>query len=107
MSAHSLKLSIAVIALSLSMGANAAGYLKIGDIKGELQNSEAPQSAQGKTATSQGEPINGGLNRDTIRRTANSDKPMSLDKTKPKQTTSTPLPTGETRLHGIEPDEID
>lgn len=90
------------IALGISHQAISAGYMKFDDIKGESSGSAAQPSRTDKpNATPQ--PINGGLDRDIIRRVGKGGKGGG---------TSTPQhpPVVDTRpVHnqGIEPDEID
>lgn len=78
------------IALGVSHQAMSAGYMKFDDIKGESTESAA-------------QPINGGLDRDIIRRVGKGGKGSS---------TSTPprapvLNTNPVHNQGVEPDEID
>lgn len=104
-----LTLAVALIGITFAASSQAIGYLKIEDIAGEVQaQSQAPASTE--NGESEAEPIQGGLDRDIIRR--NSDRAKD-NKIKPKvepKSTATPatrLPTSNTRLQGVEPDEID
>jgi hypothetical protein len=90
------------IALGISHQAMSAGYMKFDDIKGESTESAAQPSRTDKpNATPQ--PINGGLDRDIIRRVGKGGKGSS--------TSTTPrapvLNTNPVHNQGIEPDEID
>lgn len=88
------------IALAASHQAMSAGYIKFDDIKGESTESAAQPSRTDKpNATPQ--PINGGLDRDIIRRVGKGGKGSSTPPRAPV------LNTNPLHNQGIEPDEID
>lgn len=90
------------IALGVSHQAMSAGYMKFDDIKGESTESAAQPSRTDKpNATPQ--PINGGLDRDIIRRVGKGGKGSSSDN----QQRPPVLDVRPVHNQGIEPDEID
>ena len=93
-------------AIAASQQGLCAGYLKIGDIKGESQRSAPTATPRfhhgggggaGKANFQDHPAARGGLDRDIIRRSSD---------TRPQTTTRLPR-VGATQLIGVEPDEID
>jgi len=90
------------IALGVSHQAMSAGYIKLGDIKGEsTESAQQPSRTDKPNATPQ--PINGGLDRDIIRRVGKSGKGSSSDNPQRPPV----LDVRPVHNQGVEPDEID
>lgn len=96
-----ITVTLALLTLAFATSTQAAVYLKIEGVDGEAQVSAQPASPQA-------EPIQGGLDRDIIRRHSDTTErgKGKQPEARPQATPTTPLPTA-TQLQGIEPDEID